>query len=305
MPVIQHPLFAHPDENSLLWRYTDMPKFLNLLITSSIWLGSLEVLANEDPYEGLLGSVRFPHRIIKSIDDLPEEYHGQLLFDAHLSGVTENTVEAVFGNWYRFQETICIKHESERRDYFINCWHESKRESVAMWKIYGNEGAGVAIISNSLRIKDSLCSNIENIFLGKVNYKDISEVESGALNYFEHILCKQSSYEYEKEVRLVHWHIGQRHNPFENAHWDSKAFRFQNISKDLNPVKPGISFTCDINALIERVIVSPFAPAWYVSTIETIRDKFGYSFPVQQSLLLEKPPTPETAGQIIRTVIQI
>jgi hypothetical protein len=302
MPIVDHELFHRPNKNALLWRYTDLPKFVNLITTSSLWLSNLEILAKDDPYEGLLGSVRFPHRAINSLDEMPKEHHEQLWFDYNLDilqhrfdSAAEKTLEAAFEHWYRFQEAICIRHEAERRDYYINCWHEAEYESIAMWKIYGSPGAGVAVVSSCSRLETALQSNQEKLFLGRVNYKDISEVEIGVLNYFEHLLSKLSNYEYEREVRLAHWSVGESHAPLAKSKWNPVTRRFEDLLDDLRPIQSGLAFACDLDALIERVIVSPFAPPWYLSTVEAIRDSFGFKFPVRRSILLDTPATPDSS----------
>jgi hypothetical protein len=295
MPIVDHALFVRPDNDAWLWRYTDLPKFINLITTGRLWLSNLEILAKDDPYEGQLGSVSFPHRLMNSIRDMPEENHGSLFSQYKLDGGTEETIKAAFEHWYKFQETMCIGHQAERRNYFINCWHEAKCESVAMWKIYESPGAGVAIVSSCSRLEGALSVNAENLHLGRVNYRDPSIVEVDVSNYFEHLLSKLSSYSYEKEVRLAYWNSDGAHQPLANATWNPTIRQHENVIDDVRPILPGIPFLCDLDHLIERVFVSPFAPSWYVNTIEAVRDKFGFKFPVHRSTLMDKPPTPEEA----------
>jgi hypothetical protein len=290
MPIKHHDLFIRPDKDALLWRYTDLPKFISLITTDSLWLSNLETLARDDPYEGLLGSVRFPHRVINSINEIPEYHYEALMFQYKLDGGTEETLEAAFQHWYKRQEMMCILHEAQRRDYYINCWHESDSESVAMWKVYGSPGAGVAIISSCSRLESALQANEQNLFLGRVIYRDISAIEVGASNYFEHILSKLSNYSYEREMRLVYWSHGKSHAPLIKSRWNDVARRFEDVGDDLRPIQPGVSFNCKIDLMIEKVIISPYAPSWYVSTIEGVRNRLGYTFPVHKSILMDKPP---------------
>ncbi len=53
MPIIGHPSFDRPPVTARLWRYTDLPKFVELLTSARLWLTNMEVLATDDPYEGL------------------------------------------------------------------------------------------------------------------------------------------------------------------------------------------------------------------------------------------------------------
>ena len=55
-----------------------------------------------------------------------------------------------------------------------------------------------------------------------------------------------------------------------------------------NPVK-GKTLTCDLMALINDVTISPFAPLWFPDVVSGAIEKFGYSFEVRQSELLEEP----------------
>ncbi len=104
------------------------------------------------------------------------------------------------------------------------------------------------------------------------------------------MMVKRSSYEYEHEVRLVHWLTGGFHDALEKAVWNDATMRYDDLIEDPRPITPGISLGCDVDVLIERVIVSPFAPPWYSSMIEKVREKLGYCFPVHRSNLLVSPP---------------
>jgi hypothetical protein len=65
--------------------------------------------------------------------------------------------------------------------------------------------------------------------------------------------------------------------------------RFDDLVEDPRPLKQGIALVCDIDVLIERLVVSPFAPPWYAAMIERLRDRLGYKFPVEVSRLLTSP----------------
>lgn len=288
MGIGNHPSFDRPLATTRLRRYLDLPKFIDLVTSGKLWLTNAEVLATDDPYDGLPGAVQFPHRIWRSIDDVPEQLRSQIM--QMCSGGTDGTPEAAFKSWFMTEEQRCIMMLSGRRNYYVNCWHAAEHESVAMWKIYGSPGAGVAIVSNSARLETALASVEEQFYLGAVKYRDPSIVEIGTSNAFDSMMIKRASFEYECEVRLVHWHTGDFHDALANFAWNDEKMRFDDLVEDTRPVLAGMSFACDLEAMIEKVIVSPFAPPWYAQMIERMRDQVGHSFPVGMSTLLQVPP---------------
>ena len=287
MPLGDHPSFDRPLVTTRLWRYTDLSKFIDLLSSGKLWLTNAEILAADDPYEGTTGAVQFPHRMWQTLDEVPEQLRVQIL---EMCGQgTDGKPEAAFKGWFMGEEQRCIMTQSGRRDYYVNCWHAAHHESVAMWKIYGSPGAGVAIVTNGARLETALAENTEDFYLGAVQYRDPFFVQIGGSNAFDTIMLKRSSYNYEQEVRLVHWHTGDFHDALANFSWNDETMRFDDIIDDPRPVRPGMSFNCDIDVLIERVIVSPFAPPWYLPMIERVRERFGYGFAIHRSTLLDVP----------------
>ena len=287
MPLVDHPSFERPPITTRLWRYIDVPKFIELMTSRALWLSNAEVLATDDPYEGLPGAVQFPHRMWRSINEVPEQLRVQIL--AMCSSGTDGTPEAAFRGWFMTEEQRCIMTRSGRRDFFVNCWHAADHESVAMWKIYGAPGAGVAVITNGARIETALVESAEQLHLGAVEYRDPAAIQIGTSNAFDTIMVKRASYKYESEVRLVHWHTGSFHDALENFAWNEETMRFDDLIEDTRPIKPGMVFKCDVDVLVERVIISPFAPPWYAGMIERMRDMLGHRFPVHMSNLLETP----------------
>lgn len=287
MPLGDHPSFNRPPVTTRLWRYTDLPKFIDLITSGQLWLTSAELLAKNDPYEGLPGAVRFPHRMWQTIHDVPEQLRVQIL---NIYGAGADTPDAAFKAWFMIEEQRCIMEQSSRRDYFVSCWHAAEHESVGMWKVYASPGGGVAIVSNGARLETALARNEQQFYLGAVEYRDPSAVEIGAANAFDSVMIKRSSFDYEREVRLVHWHTGDFHDAVANFAWNDERMRFDDLIDDPRPLTPGMSVECDLSTLIERVVVSPFAPSWYVPMLNRVRERLGHRFVVQKSKLLDAPP---------------
>lgn len=288
MPITAHPSFNRPTVSTPLWRYTDLSKFVDLITSRRIWLANAEILASDDPFEGWPGPIRFPHRLWKSIEDVPEILRAQII---DIYGRREgSTPQAAFKSWAMIEEQSCLFTQFGRRNYYINCWHAASHESIAMWKIYASPGAGIAIVSNGARLETALASNAQQLNLGAVRYEDPNVFQIGTSNGFDTLMVKSTSYSYEQEVRLVYWDTEDIHNPLPDFSWNEETMRFDNIVEDNRPLKPGLSLECDIDVLIERVVISPFSPIWYLESIERLKNQLGFQFPVAASRLLEAPP---------------
>lgn len=289
MPIEDHPSFNCPPVSERLWRYTDFPKFTELLTSRRLWLTNAEILAVDDPHEGLQGAVQFPHRMWRSLGEVPEVLRKQII--AKGRGKPDETDEQAFKGWFMGEEQRCFMTLSNRRNFFVNCWHAADHESAAMWKIYGSPGGGVAIVSSGGRLHTALAQASEKIYLGAVRYVDPMTFEIGTPNAFDTLVRKRSGFAYEQEVRLVHWQTGHYHDPLSNFDWNEQTMRFDNIVQDPRPITPGITIDCDLDTMIEHVLVSPLAPAWYLPMIDRLKEKLGYRFPVSHSDLLTAPPT--------------
>jgi len=287
LPISEHPSFDRPPVTAKLWRYMDLPKFVDLLTSRRLWLTNAEVLATDDPYEGLPGAVQFPHRMWRSIEEVPEPLRRQILQRRGLG--PDMTPEAAFRSWFMVEEQRCIMIRTGRRDFYVNCWHTASHESIAMWKIYGAPGPGIAIVSNGGRIETALSANDHGLHLGAVQYEDPDVFQIGMSNVFDTITRKRTSYEYEHEVRLVYWHPDEGHDALVNDNWNEETMRFDDLVEDIRPIDPGVSIDCDVDVLVQSVIVSPFAPAWFATMIERLRDQLGCRFTVESSTLLRAP----------------
>ncbi len=70
----------------------------------------------------------------------------------------------------------------------------------------------------------------------------------------------------------------------------NKALLYWNhalLNSDLNHIPAGFSIAIDLAKMIEKIVISPYAPAWFVNTIQTFVTNSGLTAPVFQSDLLE------------------
>lgn len=160
-------------------------------------------------------------------------------------------------------------NKEHRKIAYVNCWHMNFHESVAMWKIYARSAEAIAIHTTYEKLRDHLDGNC---FLGVVKYIDYDQDWIGGGTIFRSMLSKRKSFEYEHEARVIKLKL-----PTENGR------------VDLEKAPPGIMQKVDIQSLIDGVCVAPNAPSWYRQLVESLTQKYEFSFPIQQSKLDAAP----------------
>src|ERR1700676_2810530 len=144
MPYAGHPNLITPDDNAVLWRYSDFAKFMDLIERRKLWFSRADKF--EDPLEG-------------TSTDAEVVYFRSLQSSAspELRG---------WGNGYsRVAQTT-------RATTFVNCWREGKFESMAMWDIYGKGSGVVAIKSTVGLLKEAFATYKWNVRVARVKYFD-------------------------------------------------------------------------------------------------------------------------------------
>jgi len=241
VPYEEHPRAHTPPDETVVWRYMDFAKFVDLLETSNLWFSRADLL--DDPREG----------------DLTELELTQLRAAASREGAD---------NYLRTFRGL-------RRENFLNCWTEAC-ESMAMWDLYAR--GGVAIKSTIGGLKRSIEKTNVRIFIAQAEYIDWNTANFPN-NLIAMYVRKAFGFAHEKEVRMIIWaaassmptptEVGgilELHNsllPFRtqlpneqwaalgriiNEEWDRASARC---------AKPGIRLPVDLTSLIDEVIVSP------------------------------------------------
>lgn len=219
-------MVEYPDtESTLVWRYMDLPKFLDLIQTSELHFTRLDQL--EDPYE------------------------------------------------HAIQTAACRRKPLDGETMYVNCWILSEYESAAMWTIYGGK-SGVAVQSSRWRIGSVVeppwkLEGIEgwsSTCSGRVQYLDdkrIAELLATTGEPPKNIVPafnKRMSFSHEQEFRLAIGRAGE--------HQESSHLRLR----------------VNLNDLIERIYVSPTAPAWIANVARRAAEKYGIEKKVTHSELL-------------------
>ena len=258
-----------PNNKDILWRYTNLEVFVNLLDTEALYFTRADKF--EDPYEGFI-----PQSIIEAY---------------------KQSLDRVIPT--EFVEAIMKRHEASRKYVMCNCWHQNVVESMAMWEKYHMRNSGVAIKTTGEKMKNSLTSEY-SIYIGKIEYiygntddaqymqnflqNDIPLAKK--LTYFPYFQ-KRKEYEHEQEVRLIVDIDPFVMDALTNQTVETVDTFLETGLPDICEI--GMLFDIDVNMLIDEVIVSPYARDWITDTLRSVVQKFGFNFDVRPSTLLDAP----------------
>ena len=156
------------DPNTVVWKYLDLSKFLDLLMSEKLFMSRSDKF--EDQYEGTFSEPTFEEIKKLSIDN-PD-----------------------FLNYYK----------THREKVAISSWHINEYESFAMWQIFTQNSEGLAIQSTIGRLQESLVpeTNFKQ-YIGEVNYIDYKKEYIPFDDMFFPFLFKRKSFQYEGEVRII------------------------------------------------------------------------------------------------------
>ena len=229
-----------------------MAKYLNLLISQSIWFSRSDLL--EDSFEG--STTRASKNEVANLNKLMMK---------GLPDVEKQLMEAA-------DRETNFSHKTRTHTY-LNSWRMGDEESEAMWRIYGKD-YGIAIISSLSQIKASLLGE-EEIFGGSITYANYDDVKLPWGNIFSPFLYKRKSFEHENEFRLLFWDSESSLGKNLNHQVDCGTLQAEAEIGKLLPV--------NLNSLITVVHVTPRAPNWYFESVQAITKQLGYSFEVTRS----------------------
>jgi hypothetical protein len=156
------------DPNTIVWKYLDLSKFLELLLSQKLFMSRSDKF--EDQYEGTFSEPTY-EEIKKIAVNNPE-------FLQH--------------------------YKSQREKVAISSWHINEYESFAMWQIFTQNSEGLAIQSTIGRLKNAVSPEKKyEQYIGEVNYIDYKKEYIPFDDMFFPFLFKRKSFQYEREVRII------------------------------------------------------------------------------------------------------
>lgn len=238
-----HPVFTPPADPAIpIWRYMDLPKFVSILSKGALYFPSADRLG--DPFEGSYPRANVPIR------------------------------DAFYGpRAAQVQEHAELERRRRLRSTLVNCWHMNAIESVAMWKLYARDAAGIAARSTYDAPVASLQPIARPVYVGVVNYirYDIDTMPED--NYLAPFVHKRASFAYEHELRAV---------------MESPQLIRRAGPPSVWP-ETGEYVPVDVTALIDAVHLAPSSPRWFVDVVASIATSFGLDAPIVQSQLDGSP----------------
>jgi hypothetical protein len=156
------------DPDTIVWKYLDLSKFLDLLMSKKLFMSRSDKF--EDQYEGTFSEPTF-EEIRKLAIDNPE-----------------------FLDYYK----------THREKVVISSWHLNEYESFAMWQIFTQNTEGLAIQSTIGRLQKALAFDHQfEQHIGEVNYIDYKKEYIPFDHDFFPFLFKRKSFQYEGEIRII------------------------------------------------------------------------------------------------------
>jgi len=149
--------------------------------------------------------------------------------------------------------------------FYVSSWHMNDEESAAMWRLYLKSNEGVAIRSTFQRLTEAFPAPAPRISIGMVEYIDYARDAIPSDNMLHPAFRKRRSFEHERELRAVV------------------------VLAPAKPPDPGLYVPVRLDTLIDRVYVAPTAPGWLGELVERVIRRYGHTFPVERSTLMDRP----------------
>ncbi|MDO4920602.1 MAG: hypothetical protein Q4E64_02070 [Phascolarctobacterium sp.] len=245
-----------PDDSSII-RYWSYEKFLDLLSRKQIYFREISKFIETDPKEGM---IPYANRNILAGGFLRVQFRNEIIEAYHDYAKLNQIVKFC-------QHFTCI-----------NCWSLSDKENYRMWKEYAGrdniEGA-VAIKTTIGNLKDAFSSTKQEVFIGKIKYVRHEKYRNKNYDPFSFAFLKDKvTYDWEKELRLAVVNFDETNKIIQELNGINSIEDFFRINLDKNN---GIEYTmvdCNLNKLIDEVILSPWVNTeMEMKIVELLKEK--------------------------------
>jgi hypothetical protein len=277
-----------PDPDATVWRYMDIGKYLDLITRRELWFTRISEFRKTDPYEGALTKYD-TEKVTKILAAAStEELKTTLLRyrEADLAALIEQHPQKSH-LWFQlvFLTQLPIV-EMNAYTYSVSCWHANPTESDGMWELYGKRDAGVAIKASVERLLRAFSSSARSLYVAKVSYDSENILSALTSGMIDSILIKRHAFRHEDEVRV----IATTMDGYEAPDWtqENQTYRVDPSMK----VPPGCYVACDLDVLIEEIVISPLMPDHAACAVETASRSFLRNTPIRKSTLLRREELP-------------
>ena len=250
MPYESHPVLNTPPDETPIWRYMSLAKFMALMGSRCLYFSRADKLG--DPFEG--SALRNSTYEIVTYNE---------------SGIEISRVQTPHSALPEGQRKVMAQsRRAAVESTYVSCWYSRPHDSTAMWTIYGSNDEGIAIRSTIRRLKDSLAgSGSLRVGIGQVSYVDFEALnldwENNALIPF---VRKRLSFEHEREVRALFISF---------AEGDAHSI--------------GVNIPVDLSTLIEEIVIAPQAQSWFADVVKEILSRYELDVTPRYSPLADIP----------------
>jgi hypothetical protein len=242
-----------------LCRYTDFTGLVALLEHKSLHFSRLE--AFNDKHEGFLNC-------------LTDEDHYDVTNAGNLVRIpTDQLDERSKTNSAEFKGFVTPLSAAILNSTGVHCWRIDCSESHAMWRVFGRTDFSVAIQSTVGRLMTSLQPNEYIMFIGSVQYIDYTKTKIPLSNMMNAIFHKSDYFAEEKEMRLACNRVSDR------SATNFSAESYVPLHKD------GVDLPINVDALVDTIVVSPYAPDWFIKLVEAVVKRYNVTAPVRPSII--------------------
>ena len=242
-------------DSTPIMRYMNYQKFNSLLDSGKIYMNGIlnfhtkdqDLLEGEIPDSNKMASHGQFLRLI--LPDIVEE----------ISDNSEKKIKAV-----NFMEHfVCI-----------NCWTISKKENKRMWQSYAKDKNSVVIKSSVGRLRKAIVKDTRNIIIDRIKYVNHSIYVNTNPNPFSYCFLKdKGKFEWENELRMLA--VCMDYVSVNRLLSWKTLDEYYAIDFTKEKGIDHIMVDCNINELIEEVIVSPFCDSNFKNMLVEKLEKHG------------------------------
>ena len=253
MPYEKHPTCKKPDnDDQKIWRYLKFKHLPNLLAKHVLYFARSDMLGDE--FEGSITPPELDLRKkrVKHRVNLLKPIHPELTEEEELRRQSRTTREL-------------------NKGVYVNCWHMNDYENNSMWKHYSKHHKDIVIQSTYRKLKECFTNCKENIHIGKVEYRDLKTDITPPDNIFHKNLRKHMNLRDEKELRAITFKF------------------FDDAGTFLKNATEGILVSVNLDLLIDKIIISPFAESSLKEKIRSVIQRNNLTNKLKKSSDDDKP----------------
>jgi hypothetical protein len=246
-------------EKPKLYRYVSLAKFIDLVEAKTLYLPKATMLPDKSEGVVLNKKARLTIRVLRRMS---EEYRAKIAGEPPPPPPDETEYE---------QKEKAEEADEEMRRFFtfLSCWHGSKHESYAMWKVYIQSAEGVCIETTRERLAKVAQQAQEArphavVRMARVRYGGPVNKDDALAPFFR----KSRAYSYEHEVRIAVSYVARW-----DATWNDESLRDAPERKEM--FANGVALSVDPGDLIQRVVVHPQGGDWLKALVRRQLERAG------------------------------